>query len=517
MFKFSCLKIYLSIIIPTAIERRILSSLKLLLISISFLLTINNTYALGAETTDKIIGSPPYLLFTDGVTKLNNIGELVGFIMPKRDGSGGTEQITDRLVNTMITIPAGSKFSDVVLFVTPDTKLHYPNVIVGDVDGDADIASNTSFTGSMRATWFVGGEVLPVSNLNEKFLPCGGPYTLRIEVPSNFYANTKYGYPNFTSYGSYYRAEYHFISSDRRFCYLRPHNMEVYTDHPYKGDLIWSEGYNPAVWVPRVILNAYERGFKPDSGFPTTGFEKAQFTLVGSGVDQKEYRCSSPDDGGKISLSSEPPKDGAAIYPVGENCTVTYNSKTKADFIAGGTPNISMEYNTGKGWKNIGNFHIPVPDKWAISKGEMHYANAYSIEMATVFYVLDACRGVTNGTSTKQQALGLDPADQAFRQRYLFRRDEISNGPHGDHVKYPEGSSSPLSAGTLDLFSRDVGTFAGEWGKLDQYSGSPWIERYYWTGELWNDKAHLYYISYLGALFESDPVSVSTTAICRGN
>lgn len=493
-------------------------SIKSLLFAASLSFTINHAYGLSAMTVNVINGSEPYLLLTDGVTKLTNLNELLGFKMPKRDGSSGTEQIDANMNGTTITVPEGMKYRDVVALIAADGNLHnLTGALVGDDDGDADIASNTSISGQMKATWYNNGKVVSKSDLGQELTACEGPYTLKIEVPTAVFAKTKYGFPYITSYGTHSGVTYTFLPAKKRICYIQPYSMFVWTNTS-SSMMKFPHGYNPAVWEGNSNDVLTQKGFKRNSGFPTTGFYKAKFSLIGPGNDQSKYRCSSSANGGKITLSSDSPNNYTNHYPVGTNCTVTYNSSTKRQFIQGGMPKISMEYNTGYGWIPIDSYQIPIPNKWAIGKGKMSFGDAWYIHSASVFPALDACRGLRQGTTSRQEAWGQTALNRSsFRQKYLYRREEISNAFGVSSTIYPEGSAANISR---SLFSRDVdGTFQGEWGNMTDYTGSGWAVfdgslRYYWTAEAY-DNDSMFYVEASGYVSHSSPNYASPAVMCR--
>lgn len=483
------------------------------------LLTISNAYGLSSSTANEINGNKPYLLLSDGVTKLTNLDELLGFKMPKRDGASGSEWIDTQMAGTVLMAPVGMKYSDVEPLIIVDGSLHTPSgLIVGDEDGDADIVENTNVTGKMKATWYNAGVVVPASDLGQTLLSCGGPYTLNIEIPNEVNVNTKYGTPNSNAYGTHAGLTYTFMSSKASICYLQPASMKVNSGSvlatslsskfPYQSELN-PGGYNPITWKYDNITGIH-KGFKVTAGFPTTGFKRAEFSIIGSGNNQQHYRCSSLDNGGKITLS------GNGNSELGTNCKVTYNSITKADFTAGGTtPTITMEYNlNGNDWVEIGKYTIPNPVRWAIGKGELKYGNTNSLANSTQFAVLDACRNVANGSTTWQQAGGLNDADKLFRQAFLYRRDELTNSSMADRTKKPEGMAVDRVS---NYYSRDVdGTFMGEWGYMFDYKGSGWsAQTLYWTAESWSP-IYQFYVDMRGLVGVAHPKVSGSVAICRG-
>lgn len=148
--------------------------------------------ALGVTTANSIIGTPPYLILSDG-TKLRTFNELVGFNMP--DGQGTMVKIDADKANNTLTIPTNMKFADILMLVTADGAAHtIPSTAQRDDDNDSGTP-----TGSMTGTWYIGADT--VDDLDQKLPTCGGPYQLIIEADS-VKTNTLYGNPNSFDYGS---------------------------------------------------------------------------------------------------------------------------------------------------------------------------------------------------------------------------------------------------------------------------------------------------------------------------
>jgi len=493
---------------------RLTSLFSLLLIILLFLILVVNraNAALSSTTANSIQGNKPYLLLPDSVTKLNNLNDLLGFSM--WDGTYESNGVTKHMVridasmaNNVLTAPSGMTYSDVVALVNVNGNLeNLMNITVNDDDGDAAIASNTNVTGAMRATWYNDGVAITSAELGQTLTACSGPYTLKVEVPSAVSANTTYGDPNTNAYGTHDGITYTFEPNEKIICTIQPKDLTVYpgTD---SSSVKYASGYNSSTWQRA-------KGFKVSAGFPTTGFVNAVFKIIGSGSDQSKYRCSSPDNGGKITLS------GAASKVLGQNCVVTYNSATKTAFVAGGVPTITLEYNTdNNGWVVVDSYAIPIPSKWAIGYGMMNYGNMSSLSNSSSFDTLNTCRVMVDGNASpmtlKTQVLDMTNEGKAWRQKYLYRRDELTNSPLADTTNYPENSSTYIVA---NYYSRDIGTFMSEWGDVANYDSSPWSTpaKIYWTAEAYSTVYQLTVSSngYVGFAYANYPV---TGAICRGD
>ena len=436
--------------------------------------------------------------------------------MPKRDGNGGLEQIDISMAEMALTAPAEMKYSDVITSVTADGQPHLISDVtaVDDDDGDASIVENTLIEGEIRATWYDGE--IAVSDLNQTLNECGGPYTLKLEIPTEVKIKTTYGAPNTNWYGTSTEVVYTFMPNNIKICYLKPLSMQTYTNANGAYIIKYDSGYNPKTWVPN-------KGFKVEAGFPTTGFKGAEFSIIGSGNDQRKYRCRLKKGNGKIELS------GTSSEALGENCTVKYISIKKSEFMAGGeTPEVVMDYNQGTAdnpdWRiEVDSYTLPEPSKWAIGRGNLVYGNGVNFTSSTKFPALDACRALVESDEVTAMeaeeylamATGQGDKDKTLRQRYLYRREELTNSPYADPTNYQEDTGPNYSA---NHFSRDVdGTFMGEWGYIQDYVDSGWsVNQYYWTAEKHSDKGQFDVLS-AGYVGYAKPDLSDGIAICRGD
>jgi len=248
--------------------------------------------------------------------------------------------------------------------------------------------------------------------------------------------------------------------------YIRPISVAVFNTKKYKDRVIkFADGYNPMVWDYDEITDQH-KGFsvakmkQTKKYFPTTGFYGAEFDLIGTDDDQSIYRCTTKSSW--IELSSQSDKN------LGQNCHVTFISETKPT----STAVIIMEQRINGNWIKVDSYKIQIPKKWAIVSNRVkEYADEYLDENPTNFPALDYCRKVgpraDRGKTTWQQGAGQNPEDRAFRQKYMYRRNELTNSVFADPIKYPEGR---VSSSQRDFFSRDIDTtFTGEWGILFSY------------------------------------------------
>lgn len=501
--------------------------IKPLFLSISLVLTIGDVYGLSGTTAKVINGTEPYLLLPDGVTEVTkeNMDALFDlwftiYIPDLTDKNQKIKLTRDVADKGIYELPEGTRLSDIQAIVVANDEPH--NVTtdfkVGDVDGDADIPANTSVTAMIKGCWSNDSSPGCREMIQDQYVySCEGPYTLTLSFGTPLSANTTYGIPNTRPYGiANYSVTYRFLTDKKRICWLQPYSMDYHYDvkNVVGENISIEDGYDYKRWDWRGKVNpgkeeddrGKKRGWlrKYDWGtygdkFPTTGFKGARFSILASGYDQSIYRCSSEDDGKRIKLSNDIPTTYNADFtnlrydPVGQNCTVTYLSRTKAQFMAGGkAPSIRIEQKKVDGeWWQVDRLYLEAPQKWALGSAQMEtYGDNYDLRYAKNFPALDKCRGVSSGTTTRDQALGQSESDKQFRQKYMYRRDEITNSPYSDRNKAPENSYIVPPA--RNYFVRDVDhTFMGEWGAVQLYPDSPWFyfDTYhvsnYLTAELW--------------------------------
>ena len=422
--------------------------------------SVNSLAKLSATSQKTIMGSEPYILLPD-LTKLTNLSQLQTIQIIKRDGSSNTINATN--ANRIMKAPQFMRFSDVkVLLNVPADGFYHDlaGTILGDDDGDD---AEGKISGLIKATWYdENNQPVPNHRLGEELWHCSGPFKLEVKV-KNVSVTTKYGNPSYRYYGNGQVINYIFLSGGSNICFLKPKDMTIRDN-----------SYNANIFYPN-------KGFIRSTGFPSTGFQYASFSLMGPGPNQGIYRCYISHGWGKISLST----DGG----IGQNCTITYQSATKADFINSGTPVITMEYHDGQAWQWLDSFTIPVPSKWALGGKRIPFGSSRSLTTSLSFPGLDYCSG---GKAVMSQAF-----DRNYRIRYMYGPYEITS--------------------SFDGFVRGMGSFMAEWGMLQNYGGVWSRDPEIWTAdEAPNNKMYRIYGT-IGLIQPRQPNDSSTIMICRGD
>lgn len=422
--------------------------------------SVNSLANLSTTSKQSIMGSEPYILLSD-LTKLTNLSQLQTIQIITRDGSSNTINATN--ANRIMKAPQFMRFSDVKVLLNVPADGSYHNLvgtILGDDDGDN---AEGTISGTIKATWYdENNQQVPNHRLGEELWHCGGPFTLKIEV-NNVSVATKYGNPRSRFYGNGQIINYIFLSGGNNICFLKPKDMTIRDN-----------SYNATIFYPN-------KGFIRSTGFPSTGFQYASFSLMGPGPNQGIYRCYISHGWGKISLST----DGG----IGQNCTITYQSATKADFINSGTPVITMEYHDGQAWQWLDSFTIPIPSKWALGGKRIKFGSSKSLTTSLSFPGLDYCSG---GKTTMSQAF-----DRNYRIRYMYGPYEITSDFAG--------------------FVRGMGSFMAEWGILRNYGGVWNNDSEIWTADdAPNNRMYRIY-GITGGIQPRQTNDPSTIMICRGD
>lgn len=235
-----------------------------------------NSQALSATTAASIVGTRPYFTFDDGATKSTTIDDLLRIKLS--DGTSYTKSTNSSSVSNPIILPVeGQKFTDIEI-VAPSTSNSIDiNTLVSPpynywIDDDGDTNASASGTISVQIEDSYGSTLADRDYIVEQ---CRAPYKITLTSSSGV-LKTKYGIPDTRDFVA--SSTTYFISPK-----LRANSSFVCFAKP---SLKPTSGSNGREWNSAEGF-VYQSLNRPDSNFPTTGFNGAFFDLkVGSGIAQ---------------------------------------------------------------------------------------------------------------------------------------------------------------------------------------------------------------------------------------
>lgn len=459
----------------------------LLFLGLVLCIPLNLNAGLSVQTANTIEGTKPYILL-DGNT-LSDLDELLVFQVGTSPTKIGVDDSLEVNPANFINIPKNLTFNDIKLFVEADGNIHSINslakVSVDDDDGDVFIdplgQSTASVSGNISAKFEYVKTSQQVTDLARHITPCDGDIKLTLAITNNVFAQTTFGDPRQSDiYTGVKNASYMLRPQGYDLCYIRPLSMVVSSSNT-----VYPGGYNDDVWEYDSVSNVH-KGFSVSKlkgkgqTFPTSGFDQAQFTLVGStnnGKVQSDYSCD-------VTVGSWVTTTTASAPYNGQNCTITFNSSARPT----GAINIAMKLkSTGE---LVANYSFDFDDStktlWAIA-GDFQKVNAViptltAPNRATFVPYTDAKMMYNDGAYNHNYegyyhaAYACDPnsnlllgkTDINDAGKYFFSRKELTN------VASAFVGIDSLILDWNEHFSRSLGSFQGEWGKLNSYQNSPW-------------------------------------------
>ncbi|XKM13018.1 hypothetical protein RCS94_08290 [Orbaceae bacterium ac157xtp] len=282
--------------------------------------SLNSQAALSATSANTIQGSKPTFTNTSGA---NRFGFEVG-------GTTYSQGIGNINSSDIKEFDAGLRLGDfhVISLGVSDFNA---STDYYDAEGDAAHPTTPFSMGTMTKKWYENGSSTPISDMN-KTLGCGSnlslPLKLKIEIP-NVQVHSRYGDPKDSGLTTLTK-EYK-IGTASGICFARPNQMAVYPQYAWVGknsgtwawngssgsaiDSTLGGGYSSDfVVVKNASGTVIDGGFSPNANpkFPTTGFPKAQFSLVMTS-NATDYNFNSNggsavtvDTNGKVTLNSKP-------------------------------------------------------------------------------------------------------------------------------------------------------------------------------------------------------------------
>lgn len=469
------------------------------------LITSTNIYAaISAITANSIMGEKPYILI-NGETPLTSLDELLTFQFDAdlNDRTKPKTIISPDDNGDSITIPKDTKLSEILTIVTVNNTQVSLNDIeqlsVYDSDGDVFIDTDgkvtSTITGKISAKFEYEKSGLVITNLDKILSPCDGDVKLTLEITGDVLANTKYGNPNKSDkYEGNKKVTYQLTPEGYGLCYIQPKYSKINKEQNAK----YPGGYNSDLWDFDGSINYgfnYQKLKAKNQIFPKTGFDKAQFALFGSennGKTQYDYICSVSGGSWLGQSSSIDIYDNngnaerlRANITTGDNCTFTINSTSRPTSKI----TITMRLKTGE---LVDTYNLDFTNKetslWAemgdyqrVNNNKDSLVNANS---ATFSEYKDARISFNNGATGGTPSLdgfyhaayacgsdaleGKENIDKATS--YFFSIKQLTNVPSADY----ESNVKLIPSIWNEYYSRDIGSFQPEWGKLSKYKGSPW-------------------------------------------
>ncbi|QIQ21498.1 hypothetical protein [Zophobihabitans entericus] len=386
------------------------------------------TASLTASSAQTIQGRGPQLLTVDGAIPAD-INDFLHFSVPDTSEPAGYKTYVGDTDISNIYFPRTLKLSDFNIDIWDNDYT--------DEDGDAPSSTSLVSYTSLVAQWKDKyGNV--VSNTTGYLDSCVAPYTLTIEA-QDFSVVSEYGDPISTLIGDLTKT--FSINVEPEICFLKPTHMAWINWSATGGGpptFVTGNGtYNPP--SSNNFGAYYSEDFDPANGFktkvsgdtfPTTGFENAKFTVATSSwpAGFSGFSSSNP------AVASINSSTGLVTLtrPASLPTTVTIS------ITPVGLPTLNYSFTI---------------KKWAMPKTAS-----------------DAGMGGTNYT-TYDIATAVCGTQMATRQ-------DLTSSPKNNVA----GGSS---LGSNNVYTRAIGTLGGEWGSLQNYSGSNWMHSYYWTSELY--------------------------------
>ncbi|MCX8679654.1 hypothetical protein J3U22_08520 [Gilliamella sp. B2865] len=407
-------------------------------------------------TANQIQGTPPYLTFDGGRTRAVDANGLLGITLS--DGAHYTPS-TNSSSATPISLPVeGQSFADIRMFVPTDTTsvalstlIGPPNNYWGDDDGD----SGVSATGSLSLS-IVDKNNQSVSR-NSVLTTCNAPYRIKLSS-TNGTLSTRYGFPNRSTFSARNVTYYVNPKGGPAVCFARPNLMfGKRGDSSY--DPTWDFAGPSWMWDPaKGFLTQETDPLYYGRNFPTTGANGLYFDLVISGSSQP-LSWSSVSRGGITATMSNPTATSVRVTLTGPYTTTSEQSSTTPSPIS--KPTLPQTFEL-VGRDSRGNAVVRYGftlKQWFVHRGS-YSTYSYSPALSwcnSLGYRLVKVKDLTNASC----------------------RGSNSN-------TYCQGSVGATPSSRNNFYTRHIGSgFLAEWGRMLDYSGVGFGNRWYWTSDPW--------------------------------
>ena len=404
-------------------------------------------HALTSQTTRNAIqGSAPYLTFDGGRTRAVDANGLLGITLS--NGANYTPS-NNSSSTTPITLPVeGQSFADIRMFVPTDTNsvalstlIGPPNNYWGDDDGD----SGVSATG--RLSLSIVDKNNQVVSRNTVLTTCNDSAPYRIKLSStNGTLSTRYGVPNRSTFNASNVTYYVNPKASPVICFARPN---------LKFGKLGDDSRNPSYDYagPASIWNP-NKGFltqKTDpryygQNFPTTGANGLYFDLDISGSSQP-LSWSPVSHGGITATMSNPTATSVRVTLTGPYATESqHNSDSPSPISKPTLPQTFELVGRDTNGTPVVKYGFTLK-QWFVNRGDerKNYSNTSSW-CSRIGYRVPRVRDLTNAS-------------------------------------YNRSTPTPSSS-SGNYYQRRIGSgFFTEWGKMSDYSGVGFYDRWYWTSD----------------------------------
>ncbi|MCX8670239.1 hypothetical protein J3U22_01200 [Gilliamella sp. B2865] len=433
-------------------------------------------HALTSQTTRNAIqGSAPYLTFDGGRTRAVDANGLLGITLS--DGTRYTPSTNTSSSSAPISLPVeGQSFADIRMFVPTDTTsvalsslIGPPNNYWGDDDGDSGVTANGRLSLSI-----VDKNNQSVSR-NSVLTICNAPYRIKLSSTDGT-LSTRYGVPNRSTFSARNVTYYVNPKASPVVCFARPNLLPGKRgDHaPFPS---WDFAGLSSMWDPaKGFLTQETDPSRYGQNFPTTGLNGLYFDLDISGSSQP-LSWSPVSLGGITVTMSNSTATSVRVTLTGPYATPSQQNSSYPSPISKPTLPQTFEL-VGRDTNGTPVVRYGFTLKqWFVHRGPNYYNYPNTLSWCnSLGYRMPSVKDLTNSFC---------PLDSV---NYSLCRGSVGATP----------SSSD------NYYQRNIGAgFFTEWGRMSDYSGVGFHNRWYWTRDS-NDSGQFIVSSYIGVTFSNN-------------
>ncbi|MCX8663399.1 hypothetical protein [Gilliamella sp. B2911] len=400
-------------------------------------------HALTSQTTaNQIQGTPPYLTFDGGRTRVVDANGLLGITLS--NGANYTPSNNSSSTTPIVLPVVGQSFADIRMFVPTDTNsvalsslIGPPNNYWGDDDGD----SGVSATGRLSLS-IVDKNNESVSRSTVPTI-CKAPYKVKLSSTDGT-LSTRYGFPNRSTFSASNVTYYVNPKASPVVCFARPDMY--YSTGQYAGPaLMWApaKGFLTQKTDPRYY----------GQNFPTTGANGLYFDLLISGSSQP-LSWSPVSLGGITVTMSNPTATSVRVTLTGPYATESqHNSRNPGPISKPTLPQTFELVGRDTNGTPVVKYGFTLK-QWFVNRGSK--------------------RDYYSSTLSWCNSLG-------YR---LVKVKDLTNVycPNNGSDCYGSVGATPSSPGNHIMRHIDAGFFT-EWGRMGDYSSVGFVNNWYWTSD----------------------------------